>query len=90
MKIEELAKELFITWSNGHYVWELDKTEKNLWINLARHVQRKVLEARIEELELLHIELDKNDGDFGFTKEERLAVLTQQIKEVAPCPRPKR
>ncbi len=48
--------------------------------NIAKHIQRMVVEARLNELEVIHEKMD--GGDFSFAKEERIAELTKQIEEM--------
>ena len=67
-KLEKLQEELYEALSYDD------------WKALAKHVQRMVLEARLDELEVIHRECDLADGDFSFAKDERLAELNKQLE----------
>lgn len=69
-ELERLSKELR---------WEYIKPipRENTWLHLAKHVQRMILKARMDELDIVDGRIV--DGDFHFAKEERIAELTKQI-----------
>ena len=51
--LESIAKEMFEKWTDGTFVWEMDKTEKSLWIKLARWHAKEVLKARLSTAEII-------------------------------------
>ena len=72
---EKLAKELF---DQIHLNWDFQKKEtKDNFETLAKHVQRMVLEARIEEVERLQ---PKIDG--GFTHRNIIMITDQRLAEL--------
>lgn len=72
--IEALAKELFHIWKGPIDIGDTYPHVRIFWINLARDVTKKILEARIEELHSISslYEID-----------ERIQELTKQIKELS-------
>ena len=73
--LESIAKEMFDKWTDGTFVWEMDKTEKSLWIKLARWHAIEVLKARIEEANE-HLYQPNSMAD------NRIKKLTEQLKSL--------
>lgn len=82
--LESIAKEMFDKWTDGTFVWEMDKTEKSLWIKLARWHAIEVLKARIEYLK--DFEREKweafTKGCKTKTLAERFAELQSELKSL--------
>ena len=91
MSVEELAKELYEMSDSRMYMWDFN-TLKNedvagykKYILLAKHVQRKIIEARINELNYITGVLGFIPVDLGGEVEQlykRLATLQSQLEEM--------
>ena len=58
--LESIAKEMFEKWTDGTFVWEMDKTEKSLWIKLARWHAKEVLKEKLSTAETM-LNVDKQE-----------------------------
>lgn len=73
--IEAMAKELFHSWKGPIDIGDTYPHVRIFWINLARDVTKKILEARLSELHMINGQLSNEDID-------RIQELTKQIEKI--------